>query len=139
MATLVGLFTLIIVGAYVSQMEAGLVYPDWPLFDGTIVSSGGRLADIHYAHRLLAVIEGVLLVGLAWQVFAEDQRAVPLLALGTAVALYVTQVLVGASNIWFDLATPVRILHLALASAVWGALVIGVAYRHLSPLQRVAV
>jgi cytochrome c oxidase assembly protein subunit 15 len=138
LATLVGLFTLIIVGAYVSQMEAGLVYPDWPLFDGTVVSSGGRLADIHYAHRLLAVIEGVLLVGLAWQVFVEDHRAVPLLALGAAVGLYVTQVLVGASNIWFELATPVRILHLALASAVWGAVVIGVAYRHLSPLQRVA-
>jgi heme A synthase len=138
LATLVGLFTLIIVGAYVSQMGAGLVYPDWPLFDGTVVSSGGRLADIHYAHRLLAVIAGVLLVGLAWRVFAEDHRVVPLLALGAAVGLYVTQVLVGASNIWFELATPVRILHLALASAVWGAVVIGVAYRHLSPLQRVA-
>src|SRR3546814_15316401 len=56
--TLAGLFALIIVGAYVSQMEAGLVYPDWPLFNGTIVSAGGKLADIHYAHRLLAAIVG---------------------------------------------------------------------------------
>ena len=138
LATLIGLFTLIIVGAYVSQMEAGLVYPDWPLFDGAIVSSGGRLADIHYAHRLLALIEGILLVGLAWQVFAEEKRTVPLVALGAAVGLYATQVIVGASNIWFDLATPVRILHLALASAVWASLVVGISYRHISPPQEVA-
>ena len=138
LVTLVGLFTLIIVGAYVSQMAAGLVYPDWPLFDGTIVSSGGRLADIHYAHRILAVVVGLLLLGLAWQVFDEETRIVPLFALGAAATLYVAQVLVGASNIWFELATPVRILHLALASAVWGALVIGIAYRRLSPLQKVA-
>jgi hypothetical protein len=47
--------------------------------------------------------------------------------------------MVGASNIWFDLATPVRILHLALASAVWAALFAGIVYRHLYPLQPVAV
>ena len=136
LATLTGLFALIIVGAYVSQMEAGLVYPDWPLFDGAIVSSGGRLADIHYGHRMLALIEGVLLLSLAWRVFAEDRRTVPLVAMGSAVGLYGAQVLVGASNIWFDLATPVRILHLALASAVWASLVVGLSYRHISPLQR---
>jgi cytochrome c oxidase assembly protein subunit 15 len=135
LATLIGLFALIIVGAYVSQMEAGLVYPDWPLFDGTVVSSGGRLADIHYAHRLLALIEGILLAGLAWKVFSEDDRAVPQIALSVAAGFYVTQVLVGASNIWFDLATPVRIIHLALASAVWASLFIGIIYRHLYPSQ----
>ena len=56
LATLTGLFALIIVGAYVSQMGAGLAYPDWPLFNGTIVSAGGKLGDIHYAHRMLAVV-----------------------------------------------------------------------------------
>jgi cytochrome c oxidase assembly protein subunit 15 len=139
LATLAGLFVLIIVGAYVSQMEAGLVYPDWPLFDGTIVSSGGRLADIHYAHRMLALIEGILLAGLAWQVFSDDDRPFSQLALGAAAGLYVTQVMVGASNIWFDLATPVRILHLALASAVWAALFAGIMYRHLYPLRNASL
>jgi cytochrome c oxidase assembly protein subunit 15 len=137
LATLVGLFTLIIVGAYVSQMEAGLVYPDWPLFDGAIVSAGGRLANIHYAHRMLAVIVGILLAGLTWQVLDEDRRPVPLVALAAACSLFITQVMVGASNIWFELATPLRILHLALASAVWAALFIGVAYRHLAPQEKV--
>jgi cytochrome c oxidase assembly protein subunit 15 len=135
LATLGGVLVLIIVGAYVSQMDAGLVYPDWPLFNGELVSSGGKLADIHYAHRVLAAIVGVLLLGLAWQVVDEDHRPVPLFAIGAAVALYVTQVIAGASNIWFDLATPVRILHLALASAVWGVIVVAVAYRHFAPVS----
>jgi heme A synthase len=105
--TLAGLFVLIIVGAYVSQI------------------------------RMLAAVVGVLVVGLAWQVLDEDRRPLPSLAVGFAVALYAAQVLVGASNIWFELATPVRILHLALASAVWGTLVVAVAYRHLTAQDRV--
>ena len=43
--------------------------------------------------------------------------------MGCALLLYVAEVLVGASNIWFELASSVRIVHLALASALWVALV----------------
>jgi len=138
LVTLAATFGLIIVGAYVSQMDAGLVYPDWPLFDGKVVSSGGRLADIHYAHRLIAVVVGVLVAGLAWQMKDEDGRRIPTIAIGAALIIYATQVIVGAANIWFDLATSVRIVHLALASAVWGTLVTAIGYRHLNPARRQA-
>jgi heme A synthase len=131
--TLLTTFALIIVGAYVSQMEAGLVYPDWPLFDGAVVSSGGRLADIHYAHRLIAAVAGVLVLAYAWQVKEVDGRRLPLVAAGAALILYAVQVIAGAANIWFELATSVRIVHLALASALWGALVVAIGYRHLNP------
>jgi hypothetical protein len=54
-----------------------------------------------------------------------------------AFAVYVAQVLFGASNIWFELATSVRIIHLALASALWGVLVFGVAFIRLrSPMSQ---
>ena len=36
---------------------------------------------------------------------------------------YVAEVLVGAVNVWLELPTSMRIIHLALASAVWSALV----------------
>jgi cytochrome c oxidase assembly protein subunit 15 len=137
LVTMGGLFALIIVGAYVSQMDAGLVYPDWPLFNGEIVSGGGKLADIHYAHRMLAAVVGILLLWLTWKVVAEDGRTVPVLFIGLAAAIYAVQVVVGASNIWFELATPVRILHLALASAVWGVLVAAVAYRQIVTQDKV--
>ena len=127
-----GAFALIISGAYVSQEGAGLVYPDWPLFDGKLVSSGGKLADLHYAHRLLAGILGVLVLVLALSTRGERRTAL-IAGVSVAVVLYVAQVLVGAANIWFELATSLRISHLALASALWGVLVFAAAWSYLRP------
>jgi len=134
LATLAGVLVLIIVGAYVSQTGAGLAYPDWPLFNGTIVSAGGRLADLHYAHRLIAVLAGILLAGFARRVFDEDRRPLMRAVLAGAVGLYLLQVLAGASNIWLELATWIRIVHLALASALWAVVVFAVAYQVLAPM-----
>jgi heme A synthase len=106
-------------------MGAGLVYPDWPLFDGKLVSAGGRLADIHYAHRLLAAVAGLLVLGFGWQLLERDRRPVVMGALAVLGLLFAAQVMIGALNVWLELATSVRILHLALASAVWGVLVRG--------------
>ncbi len=122
---------LIISGAYVSQTGAGLAYPDWPLFDGKLVSAGGKLADIHYLHRVVAAAVGVLVLALAVQTLRRDRRRVIVAAVTLAFAIYVAQVFVGASNIWLDLAMPVRILHLALASALWAVLVFTVAWAYL--------
>ncbi len=129
----IGTFALILVGAYVSQEGAGLAYPDWPLFDGKLVSSGGRLADLHYAHRLLAAGLGVLMVALAVRTWRRGEPPVVSIAVGVALLLYCAQVLVGAANIWFELATSLRISHLALASALWGVLVFAAAWSLLRP------
>lgn len=129
-ATLAGLFALIIVGAFVSQMEAGLAYPDWPLFDGGVTPSSSESGHIHYAHRLLASVVGVLLVWLAVRVVRTETSAAVLGAMGIVILLFAAQVLLGAANIWFDLATSVRILHLALASALWGVLVFALMWSH---------
>jgi heme A synthase len=129
-------FALIIVGAFVSQMGAGLAYPDWPLFDGKLVSAGGKLADLHYAHRLLAAVDGVLVVGFAWQVLDGDRRPAVVASLAVLAALFGAQVMIGAANVWLELATSLRILHLALASATWGVLVFAVTYRLLNPHEK---
>lgn len=129
----IGTFALILVGAYVSQEGAGLVYRDWPLFDGKLVSSGGRLADLHYAHRLLAAGLGVLMVALAVSTWRRGSPRIVKIAVGVALLLYCAQVLVGAANIWFELAPSLRISHLALASALWGVLVFAAAWSHLKP------
>ena len=121
--TALATFGLIILGSYVANSGAALVYPDWPLFDCRLVSAGGRLADLHWAHRMMAVIVGLLVLGLAVQTWRRGRRPALVAAMGCALILYVAEVLVGASNIWFQLATSVRIVHLALASALWVALV----------------
>jgi heme A synthase len=114
---------LILLGSYVANSGAGLIYPDWPLFHGKLVSAGGRLADLHYAHRLLAAVVGVLVLALAVRIWRRERR--PALVAGVAFALtaYVAEVAMGAANVWFEMPTAVRVIHLALASAVWAALI----------------
>lgn len=114
---------LILLGSFVANSGAALVYPDWPLFDGKLVSAGGRLADLHYAHRLLAAVVGLLILAVFVQTWRRGRRPIVIAAAGCALVLYVAEVFVGASNIWFELATSLRIAHLALASAVWITLV----------------
>lgn len=129
---------LILTGSYVANAGAALVYPDWPLFDGKIVSSGGTLGDLHYAHRLMAAAVGVVLLVTVQRSWRAN-RDWPLRgALAVAIVLYGAQVIVGAGNIWFDLATWVRIVHLALASALWGALMFVLAWAYLSQRGREA-
>jgi protoheme IX farnesyltransferase len=127
---------LILLGSYVANSGAALVYPDWPLFDGKLVSSGGRLADLHYAHRLVAAAVGLLVLAVVVQTWRKGRRPILVAAVGTALVLYVAEVFVGASNIWFQLATSARIAHLALASAVWIALVFAVAWGYAERVGR---
>jgi heme A synthase len=124
---------LVISGAYVSQEGAGLAYADWPLFDGKLVPAGGYLGDLHYAHRLLAGGLGVLMLLLVFRTRRHEGRRMVVLAVALALLIYVGQVFVGAANIWFELATSLRISHLALASALWGVLVFAAAWSYLRP------
>jgi heme A synthase len=125
--TTLATFALILIGSYVANAEAALVYPDWPLFDGKLVSAGGRLADLHYAHRVVAAVVGLLLVAMLWRARRREPAAV-VAAVAFALILYVAEVFVGAGNIWFDLATEVRVAHLAIATAIWVALVFALAW-----------
>ena len=132
-AVALGAFALVISGAYVSQEGAGLSYPDWPLFDGKVTPSGGRLGDLHYLHRILAGLLGFLLLGLAIATWRSERRPVVRGAVALAGVVYVVQVFAGAGNIWFELPTWLRIVHLALASALWAVLVFAAAWCYLRP------
>ena len=86
----------------------------------------------HFAHRGVAVIVGLIMLaatgrGLArrtptrWR--GQRGRSADRLfgLVGTAAALYVVQVIVGALQIWTTLAAWAVSLHLALGAAIWGA------------------
>jgi len=126
-------FALVISGAYVSQEGAGLSYPDWPLFDGKFVPSGGRLGNLHYLHRIMAGGLGFLLLALAIRTWRNERLAAIRSAVALAVLIYVVQVFAGAGNIWLELPAWLRIVHLALASALWAVLVFAAAWFYLRP------
>jgi heme A synthase len=118
-------FALMAVGAYVRGENAGLVFPTWPLMDGSLIPPlTSAPAALHFAHRLLALAVGLLVALLA--VWARRERvshpAAATLAL-VAAGLFASQVLIGAANVWSRLAAPAVVAHVAVASLIWGAVV----------------
>jgi protoheme IX farnesyltransferase len=136
------IYALMLFGANVTANAASLVFPDWPLMDGQLIPTfsddpaAAALQMAHFAHRAVAFIVGLILLGATVATWRAARAAVPrpsapssgggpahadrLFGLvGTAAALYVVQVVVGAFQIWTTLAAWAVSLHLALGAAIW--------------------
>ncbi|HVL65222.1 MAG TPA: COX15/CtaA family protein [Actinomycetota bacterium] len=124
-------FVLLLVGSWVTGREAGYVFSDWPLMDGRLIPDLALEAEaLHFVHRLLAALVGVVVVVAMLPVIKGRERAPAAARLATAaVALYGVQVAVGALNIWTKFQASVAAnsasvaLHLALGALIWAALV----------------
>ena len=90
---------LLLVGSYVSGRDAGYVFPDWPLMNGSLVPDlGVDLYAIHFFHRALAAIVGLIVAVAVIPVIRDKRDAVQVRLAYTAGSLYVLQVLVGCAN-----------------------------------------
>ena len=70
LATLVGVFALIVLGGVVRITESGLGCPDWPLCHGRIIPPFDAATLIEYSHRLVASVVGLLVLAtliVAWR------------------------------------------------------------------------
>jgi heme A synthase len=112
---------VMLAGAYVVANGAGLACTTWPGCAESAVpwAEGGTLQDIQWLHRGAVALAGFAIL----LQFGMVRRAglpprIHHLSM-LLVALYATQVLVGASSVWFDLATITRVLHLTLGSTTW--------------------
>jgi len=126
-------FGVLLFGANVTAQGVGLIFPDWPLMNGSLLpappeappgadifsNSGGLVT--HALHRYAAAIVLLVVAATAW--FAWRNRAAqPKLArLAIAVLLvYVVQVVVGGLQVLLLLAPWTQTLHVALGALVWG-------------------
>lgn len=117
-------FVTLVLGSYISGTDAALACSGWPLCNGSIVPSGDNAVGLHFLHRLVAGMLGVMVLGLIYQAFEERRRQPMLVWLSVATGvLYVAQALAGAANIWTDLAAGVIVTHLSLAALLWCILV----------------
>jgi protoheme IX farnesyltransferase len=125
-------FAMLIFGANVTAADAALVFPDWPLMGGAIVPPFGdmpaqtaTLAFTHALHRYVGVVVGVVLAGTwvaAWRGRRAGRVERRLFALVTiAAVLYPLQALVGALQVWTQLAPWTQTLHVAFAAFIWVA------------------
>ena len=119
-------YGLMLSGSYVVGSGASLACPGWPLC-GAAPSWAitYHLADINILHRLIATFVGLVLI---WTLIAawRRRRVAPGQAWVAVAAsvLFIAQSSVGALIALWQRPEWVAILHLALAAAVWGCLVL---------------
>jgi heme o synthase len=127
-------FALLLFGSNVTAEGAGLVFPDWPLMNGSIlpVAPAGNagveiLYGTHELHRYVAAIVFVILAAVAWVAWrgrGASPRQGRLARLAVAIlAVYAVQVVVGGLQVLTQLAPWTQTLHVALGALVWGGTV----------------
>ena len=119
LASAVGVFVLLLSGAYVRGADATTACTTWPLCDDSSLPIFGAPA-VHMAHRWVAAVVGsVVLLG-CWQAWKHRHLAEGLgpLAIATAV-VFVAQVLVGAANPLTGFSPWALGAHPAVASLLW--------------------
>ena len=116
---------LLLVGSFVSGTESGLAFPDWPLMNGALIPELTVTEQaIHFLHRALAAIVGVIVAVVCFGVIRRKQE-LPAAARFAyiAVGLFAVEVLIGAANVWTQLNSAFVSAHLALGALIWTSLV----------------
>ncbi|HEY7417789.1 MAG TPA: COX15/CtaA family protein, partial [Ktedonobacteraceae bacterium] len=118
-------YILMLFGSYVTGSGAALACPGWPLCTPASWAVNNHLADINILHRTFAVFVGLVML---WTVISALRRwhvargqAIVALVVGI---LFVYQAIVGGLIVLLHEPAFVAGLHLALAAAVWGTLVL---------------
>lgn len=98
-------FVLVALGALTTTIGAGMVFPDWPLSDGS-VNPPGWLTELdkfaEHSHRLSGVVMGLVTIGLAaWLHLKEERRW--LRSLGWwSLGIVIFQGLIGGKRVLLD-------------------------------------
>ena len=116
-------FALLLFGSHVTATSSALVFPDWPLMNGSLLPALTDVTAAHVLHRWVAAIVGLIVVVLAvvaWRA-QRDHPTLVRLAVGAAV-LFVVQVVIGGAQVMTRLAEWTQVLHLALGAGIWAML-----------------
>ncbi|HYK93455.1 MAG TPA: COX15/CtaA family protein [Thermoplasmata archaeon] len=130
-------YTTIILGGNVMASDSGLACPDWPTCHGSFLPplSGGT--GIEWAHRLSAlVLSFAILVLTALALAFERSRPVLLRLTAAAMASVVAQALLGGVVVESDLTVGIVLLHLGLATVLFGILLLLVLLANLREIPK---
>jgi heme o synthase len=125
--TALATFALLLFGSHVTATDTALVFPDWPLMNGTLFPALTELTAPHVLHRWIAVVVGAIVIGVAF-IAARTQRERPTLVRLAAISavLFAIQVVVGGLQVLTHLSAWTQTLHLALGAVIF-ALIVGLA------------
>jgi len=110
---------LLIAGGLVTSTDSGLAVPDWPLsYGGLFPPMIGGIA-IEHSHRMIAAVTGLLIAMLAgWLWLAESRRWVRYLGYA-AVALVITQAILGGLTVLWVLPVLISVAHACLGQTAF--------------------
>lgn len=105
--TLAGLwvFVLILLGAFTTSIGAGMIFPDWPLSNGSLNPDGwltDRAMFAEHAHRLSAAIMAFLTFAIAWWVSKTEPRPWVRHLAWAALGLVLAQAVLGGLRVVLD-------------------------------------
>ena len=127
-------YALLLTGSYVAVSGAtASCGQSWPLCQGQLVPEGYYPA-MHMLHRVVALLVGLLIATvlvLAWR--RQYKRRVLRWTVVAVGALFLAQVLVGASVLWMGFPLAARLMHLSLATLVWMGLAALAVLAYTSP------
>jgi heme A synthase len=132
-------YTTIILGGNVITTGNGLACPDWPscFGNGNYLPSFTGGAAIEWSHRVAAFVLSlsVLALTLLGVAFERGRRALLRLALAS-LALVVTEALLGGLVIETSLLAGIVLVHLAIATALFGLLLVLTLLANLREMPR---
>lgn len=134
--TLAGLFVLLLTGALVVGSDSTFACLGWPLCTGRLLPGPQDSSQVGFQllHRYTVAVVSILMITLVATVVREGDTPLRPWAILLG-GLFGAQVMVGAIQVWLMFPTPLRVLHLATATAVWATLV-GMSLRAVLGWQR---
>ncbi|MEO8541667.1 MAG: COX15/CtaA family protein [bacterium] len=122
------------IGGYMTESGASTACSGWPLCNGSIVPAADNHEIVHMVHRYLAGALMFLIIPIvlaAWRRRDSVKWGAPVaITLGV---LYVSQVTVGAFNVWFTFPDALTISHTVIAASIWFTLSATVALTFYAP------
>lgn len=125
LALIVEVYFLLVIGASVRVMDAGLACPDWPLCFGDYIPDYHPQVYFEFIHRVLAglVSIGTLILTVFLVFRSKVSRRIKILSVGTLILLLL-QVIFGGLTVLLQLHEYVVAAHLGMGTAFFSLLLI---------------
>jgi protoheme IX farnesyltransferase len=124
-------YALLLLGSHVTATGTALVFPDWPLMNGSLLPGLNGATAPHVIHRWSAVVVGIVLSAATLAALSRRERHPRVAWLAVAAsALFIVQAIIGGLQVITGLAPWTQVVHLALGAAIWALLVAGTIVSH---------